>query len=180
MQYGEMWGQMCASDRSTLSEHIKYFHTWTPENVQPFNIRRAQQEIIQVRRVHSNRNISNRRWPLSPKALKPHCLSKLTSSSVSLTRFRWKGSKTEVCHLSRVCWRVLELKDTHCSPYLLAFLFASYVNSMNCCFLYPRIGPLYLNTLYLHQVWALSMQAAMVFTVMQTGEINTFWVFMTT
>ena len=33
----------------------------------------------------------------------------------------------------------------------------------NGCFLYPRMCPLYLNTLYLHQEWVLSTEAAMFF-----------------
>ena len=32
---------------------------------------------------------------------------------------------------------------------------------MNRCFLYPRMGPSYLYTLYSHQKWVLFMEAAM-------------------
>ena len=43
------------------------------------------------------------------------------------------------------------------------------LNCTNCCFLY-REGPLYLNTLYLHQEQVLSTEAAMFFTAVQTGQ----------
>ena len=37
-------------------------------------------------------------------------------------------------------------------------------------FLYPKMSPLYINTLYLHQEWVLSVEATMFFTVAQTGQ----------
>ena len=47
-------------------------------------------------------------------------------------------------------------------------IMCDHLNCMNCCFLYPNMGPLYLNILYLERI--LSTEAAMFFTVAQTGQ----------
>ena len=39
----------------------------------------------------------------------------------------------------------------------------NHINCTNCNFLYPRMSPVYLNTLYLHLERVLSMEAAMFF-----------------
>ena len=55
----------------------------------------------------------------------------------------------------------------------------NHINCTNCCFLYPKMAPLYLNTLYLHQERVLSMEATIFVTVAQTGQTKHLWVVMT-
>ena len=48
---------------------------------------------------------------------------------------------------------------------ILVIFFTSvlHLNYTHCCFLYPRMGPLYLNSLYLHWERVLSTEATIVF-----------------
>ena len=47
---------------------------------------------------------------------------------------------------------------------LADILYKIILNCTNCCFLQPRMSPLYLNTLYLHLEQVLSTEATMFFT----------------
>ena len=61
---------------------------------------------------------------------------------------------------------------------VILLLVCNNLNCTNCCILYPRISPLYLNTLYLPREQVLSMEATMFFTVLD--ELNNLKICMTT